>query len=73
MLRSIRRIVKAVNERTASHADTLTHLRVLFEEGRKLKGALSLAGPSQERLWATKLDSALKAKELQLPTLPGFF
>lgn len=32
----------------------------------------SAAGPSQEKLWASKLKSALKVKVLQFQMLPGF-
>lgn len=71
-LRSFQGIVKVTDKRNAGHADTSTQLRLWFEVWRKVQAVSSKAGPSQERLRAVKLESALEAKELQLQTLPGF-
>lgn len=63
VLRSIRGIVKAADERAAVHADKLTSLQLFFKEGRKVKAVSSLAGPTQEELCVAELESALAAKE----------
>lgn len=69
--RSIRGIVKVTDEQNAGHADTLTHLRLLFKEGRKVKMVLTLAGPSRKGLLVAELERALGVKELEWPTLRG--
>lgn len=50
-LRSRREIVKAADERTAGHSDTLTQLQLFFEEWRKKKMILSVSRFSQKRFW----------------------
>lgn len=64
--------VKTADELIAGLADTLKQLRLLFEERRKVKALSSTTGPSQERLRAAELESAVEAKELKFQTLPGF-
>lgn len=54
LLQSVREVVKATDEPNAGRADTLTQLRLSFEEECKMKAVASLAGPSQKRLWAGK-------------------
>lgn len=50
MLRSILGIVKAADELSVGHGDSLTLLQLFFEEGRKVKVVSSSAGPLQEGL-----------------------
>lgn len=71
MLWSIRENVKAADERSAGHADTITQMRLLFEEERKVKVVSSSAGLPKEELRVPKLESALEAKKVELQTLPG--
>lgn len=64
-------IVKAADERNASHADMFNELQLLFEEQCKVDTIASSPGASQDGLRAAKLESALVMKELELQTLPG--
>lgn len=50
VLRSIRGIFKAADERHAGHVGTLTQLRLLFEKERKVKTVASLTVPILEEL-----------------------
>lgn len=71
VLRSIRGIVKATNERNTGYTHTLTKLRLLFEERRKMKAVPSSVGPSVKKLRVANLESALDSKNLEYQTLPG--
>lgn len=71
VLQSTQRIVKAADEQNAGHADTLRQLRQLFEEGHEVKAVPSLNGPPQAGLRVADLESAIKAKQLEVQTLPG--
>lgn len=42
-----------------------------FKEGHKVKKILLLIGPPQDGCWIFALESAFKAKELELQTLLG--
>lgn len=44
MLQSIQGVVKAADERSAGYTGSLTQLRLLFKEGRKIKAFFSSAG-----------------------------
>lgn len=70
VLQSTRGIFKAADEHRAGHTDTLSQLRLLFEEGRKLKVVVSTTGPSLKGLSVAKLESPLESMELELQTLP---
>lgn len=66
LLRSIRGIVSSDDENSASHTDTLTHLRLLLEKERKVKAVSFSAGPTQCGSCVAELEVALAAKELEL-------
>lgn len=51
-------------ERNAAHVDTLTQLRLWFEERCKAKAVSSCAGLSQKELCAVGLEGTLEANEL---------
>lgn len=70
VLRFVWGIVKAADERSAGHTNKLKHLRLFFEEGRKVEAVSLSAGPSQEGIRVAELEIALKAKELKLQMLP---
>lgn len=57
---------KGADNRSTGHTNTLTQLRLLFEERRTLKVELLKAGLSQEELQAIELNSSLEGKDLQL-------
>lgn len=59
----------AGEERNAGNPDVLTQLKLFSEEGRKAKGCLSLADPSQDGSQVAELKSALEAKKLELKTI----
>lgn len=71
VLRSIRKIVKAADESHAKHLNTLTKLRLLFEEGWKVAAPASQAGSADDHSRIAELESALEARELELQTLHG--
>lgn len=48
------------DERNTGQADTLTQLQLLLREEHKVRAITSLIGPSQEKVWAAQLESALK-------------
>lgn len=70
-LRSVRDFIKAADERHTGHADTLTQLRLSFEEGRNVREVAFSAGPSLETLMVVVLVCALDALKLELQTLSG--
>lgn len=71
VFRSIQGIDKTADGRNTGLADTLTLLRLLFEDRRKAEAVSSLTGPSQEGLWAAKLERALEEEHMKLKTLHG--
>lgn len=72
VLRSVWGIFNAADKGSASHNDTLSLLRILFEEGHKVKVVFLSTGPSQNEIEVVKLEHAFEAeKELELPTVPG--
>lgn len=63
--------VKAADERNASHVDTFTQLQLPLKEEHTFKAVSSLVGPSQNGSQTAALKTGLKAKELEMQTLPG--
>lgn len=71
VVRSIRGIIKASEERHAGHANKFTPLQLLLEGGRKAKAVASSSGPSLKELRVAELESALEAKQLEMQMLPA--
>lgn len=64
--------MESVNERNLSHSDTLNQIRPFFEKVHKTRAASPHASLFQCKNHVVKRESALKRKELELQTLPGF-
>lgn len=72
VLRSIRGIAKLTDERNAGHASTMTQLRLLLRNGRKVKVVLSTAGSMRKRHRFADLESVIEAKGLELQSSSDF-
>lgn len=60
VLQSVKGSVRAADEHSAGHTDTLTQLWSLFEEVRRVRVVSSSTGPSQEGTIVAELESVLE-------------
>lgn len=71
ILRSVQDIIKVLDERSASHTDTLRQLQLFFKNELIVKPVLQLAGWSEDKIGVAEAENALETKEKKLQTLPG--